>query len=635
MAGIYDLLKFCTIGLGKSRDLVEAVQGFWSGSSNVFCFLWGPMTPTLLDVCVITSLPAVADVAVDGNVTNDDAIAAVAGQPRSYGPFINENKGHTSRLHHIRFLAMWLNMYVFPGKLFQMTMDWYHVTGRLASGVQINLAEAILAMLYHCLHEARHNPVATFCGPVFKTVFESNPNIEASVLSHDWWHKSFEEGCHAEAESGKWDNNGRPGREKLTMAQYTTHWKLMDLRGRSAATIPFNFCFNATPGFTDWRYELSIGMYGSGYEAIKTSFGIGKFAKNKAVGGVAEAKKKGKGKSGAAAKTGGQSSKKSTATAAVKAKTSVGKNAPTSTRRSKRLIGRKRSASEVSNKENPVSVSESEEEEAESPGSEKGSITVAEDHTAQKTVLETSGARSKKIMKTASSSTPTASRKKALPSLESLKAKMEQTKAAAYVKTEETSRAHEMPLGVALQQITEMFQLPAEETAYGLQEKNKLLSEQLIEQAGQLETNIKEAIAAETKAKEELEKAQAKRKQLEAELSGVVADTDVAIDGYGRMTTVVNQLLPKFQDAEKIVEGAQTSWNFLKNTITKLTQEVGTGPNSPMPVSQTPRSHSEGGATAEERQTTSEMPQDVPPHEEEALDVAPLASRPATSPAEI
>ncbi|CAI9094887.1 OLC1v1030711C1 [Oldenlandia corymbosa var. corymbosa] len=544
IAGIYDLLKFCIIGLGESRDLVEAVLGFSSGSSNVFCFPWGPMTPTLLDVCVITSMPAVADVAVDGHVTDDDAAAVAAGQPRSYGPFINENKGHTSRFHHIRFLAMWLNMYVFPGKSFQMTMEWYHVAGKLASGVQMNLAEAILAMLYHCLHEARHNPGVTLCGPVW--------------LLHSWLYMYFP----------SLKPEGRLGREKLTMSQYTAHQVLMDLRGRSAATIPFNFYFDATPGFADWWYELSIGMYGSGFEAIKTSFGINKFAKNKSVGGVAETEKKGKRKSDAAAKTGGQSSKKSTATAAVRAKTSTGKDAPTSTCQSKRLIGRKRSASEVSNKENPVSVSESEKEEAESPGSEKGSAAVAEDRAAQKIVFEMGGAKSKKA-------------------------------------------------------------------AYGLQEKNKLLSEQLIEQAGQLETNIKEAIAAELKAKAELEKAQARRKQLEAELSGVVADTDVALDGYGRMTTVVNQLLPKFQDPEKVVEGAQTSWNFLKNTITKLQQEVGTAPNSPMPMSQMPLSHPESGATVEERQPTSEMSQDVPPPEEEALDVAPLASRPATPPAEI
>ncbi|CAI9108278.1 OLC1v1007847C1 [Oldenlandia corymbosa var. corymbosa] len=415
MGGIYDLLKFSTIGLGESRDLVEAVLGFWSGSNNVLCFPWGLMTPTLLDVCIITGLPAVAYVVVDGHVIDDDAAAVVAGQPRSYGPFINEKKRHTSRLYHIQFLAMWLNMYVFPGKSFQMTMDWYHVAGRLASGVQMNLAEAILAMLYHCFHEATHNPSVTLCSPVW--------------VLHFWLYIYFP---------------------------------------------------SLKP--EDWWYELSIGMYRSGFEAIKTFFGIGKFAKNKSVGGVAETEKKGKRKSDAAAKTGGLSSKKSTATADVRAKTSTGKDAPTSTRRSKRLIGRKRSATEVSNKENLVSVFESEEEEAESPGSEKGSVAVAEDRAAQKTAPEIGGARSKK-------------------------------------------------------------------------EKNKLLSEQLIEQAGKLETNIKEAVVAELKEKAELEKVQAKRKQLEAELSGVVADTDVALDGYGRMTTVVNQLLPKFQDAGKVVEG--------------------------------------------------------------------------------
>ncbi|CAI9094877.1 OLC1v1030701C1 [Oldenlandia corymbosa var. corymbosa] len=621
MAGIYDLLKFCTIGLGESRDLVEAVLGFWSGCSNVFYFLWGPMTPTLLDVCVITGLPAVADVAVDGNVTDDDAAAATVCVSWE---IVSNDCGLVSCCWHnpgapfcgpIWLLHFWLYMY-FPSLKLE--------------GIYPVESDEPLWLGVHQYNAPNYDTTQ-----VFKTVFESNPSIEASVqqLSHDWWHKSFGEVCHAEAESGKWVNHGkfslasiwshllsardlfygcksaqsqnvvadmqaeyypannvarqfgfaqsvphfdvscwntgRLGRERLAMSQYTTHRELMDLRGRSVATIPFSFCFNATPGFADWWYELSIDMYGSGYEAIKTSFGISKFAKYKSIGGVAETEKKGKRKSGAAAKTGGQSSKKSTATAAVRAKTSTGKDVPTSTPRSKRLIGRKRSASEVSNKENPVSVSESEEEEAESLGSEKGSAAVAEDQAAQKIVLETGGARSKKVMKTASLSAPTASGKKAPPSLESLKARLERTKAAAYVRTEQTSSVPEMPLVVALQQITEMFPLSVEEVyserydqlsrllaiiqnsitegnmAAAIRlEKNKLLSEQLIEQVGQLETNIKEAIVAELKAKEELEKAQAKPKQLEAELSGVVADTDVALDGYGRMTTVVNQLLP-------------------------------------------------------------------------------------------
>ncbi|CAI9106460.1 OLC1v1005621C1 [Oldenlandia corymbosa var. corymbosa] len=679
-------------------------------------------------------------------------------------------------------------------------------------------------------------------------------------------------------------NTGRLGTEKLTMAQYTTHRELMDLRGRSATTIPFNFCFNATLGFADWWYELSIGMYCSGYQEIKISFGIGKFAKNKPVGGVVEREKKGKRKSVATAKTGGQSSKKSTATAVVRAKTSTGKDAPTSTRRSKRLIGRKRSTSEVSNKK-------------------------------QKNNENAQFERSNHFWEESSS-------------ILSLKARLEPTKVASYVKTEEMSSVPEMPLGVALQQITEIFQLSAKEvyterifellwriltmdmerlrimvvilnmetilhikkirtlgtihflsltmvviikgrqptlrelaalqsspfrptlrqlgSSYqqppakpqlsvregALRELQSEKGQQLIEEVnqyrlivglpkydpignllklnknekisednslvlsphppsqteleceeleeteeitslditssldssgiyivvkhdslilrvgdkdvdqvdfteqnipivskegfqvdkcgevvhsirdsvddvkvgsmkdqeedqwykiefekedvvvleykfifshgkenhykrfiiaaehgffwyrdrvwpkqggaavfgvelGQLETNIKEAIVAKSKAKEELEKAQAKRKQLEAELSGVVANTDVALDGYGRMTTIVNQLHPKFQDAGKVVEGAQSSWNFLKNTITKLTQEVGTTPNSLMPMTQTPPSHPEVGATVEERQTTLGMRQDVTPPEEEALDVALLASRPATPPAEI
>ncbi|CAI9113335.1 OLC1v1013917C1 [Oldenlandia corymbosa var. corymbosa] len=486
-------------GLGESRDLVEVVLGFWSGTSNVFCFPWEPMTPTLLDVCVITGLPTVATVAVDGSVTDDDAAAAGVGQPRSYGPFISENKGKLSRLHHICFQALWLNIGIFPvesGKSLCLEVQQYKRT--------FNRTQA------------------------FKTIFESSPDIGVMVqqLSRDWWLKSFGNICHSEAENGRWDNigpfgltsvwshllsvrdifygsksvqsrnvganmhaeyyhanmvarqfgfaqsvphfevacwnTGRLGREKLTMAQYTAHKELMAVRGRTSPITPFKFCFEATPGFTEWWGELSNTMFGSGYEAIKTSFRIGKYVKPKAAAGEAEAEPKGKNKGVGKAKAGGQKTKKTIAVAGGKAKPTPAKGAPTTTRRSTRLIGQKHSAIEASNKENPVTVHGSDEE-SDSQESEKSSIALGESVAAWKTASESGGAKSKKKLRAATSSTSLSYVKKDPPTVAALMARLERTKAASFIKVDVAPNSPDIPLGIALQQITDMFQLLAEE----------------------------------------------------------------------------------------------------------------------------------------------------------------------------
>ncbi|CAI9095417.1 OLC1v1031370C1 [Oldenlandia corymbosa var. corymbosa] len=535
MANIYDLLQFCTVGLAEHRDLVAAMMGFWSGTSNVFCFLWGPMTLALLDVCVITGLHAVAAVTIDGKVTDDDTVLAAAGQTRSYGPFISENKGKLSHLHRICFLALWLNRYVFPGKYFQMTMDWYYVAGRLASREQLNLAEALLATLYRSLHETWHNPGSTLFGPVwllhfrlymyfpnlkakgiylvdsgeslclvvqqyvkpkyngtqaFKIVFESSPGIGVMVQQlHDWWHKSFGNIYHTEAESGRWDNigiyrnylanmvahqfgfaqsvlhfevsgwnTGKLGREKLTMGQYESPFGVEGYSWKNFSNNP-KFCFDVTPGFAECWGELANTMYGSGYEAVKTAFLIGKYTNPK----------------------------------------------PLQPKLKRFLKGKE---------ENPVNVDGSDDQ-SNDKESDKGFVAIGESIAVKKAVSAFGGTKKS--------------------------------------------------------------------------EKNKLLSEQLVDQAAKLESKIKEKMAEEADLVAKLEKVQTKRVELESALGSIVTETDVALSEYGSMTETVAKLHPKYQDPQQMVKGAQASWNFLKSTITHLMQNVGIAPNSPATMDQLQR----------------------------------------------
>ncbi|CAI9112914.1 OLC1v1013423C1 [Oldenlandia corymbosa var. corymbosa] len=218
---------------------------------------------------------------------------------------------------------------------------------------------------------------------------------------------------------------------------------------------------------------------------------------------------KGKGKGGAKAKTGAQKGKKTTVVAGGKTKPNSTKGAPTSTHRGESIV-------------------------------------------AKRAMFEIGGSKGKKKLRTTSSSTQPDSVKKAPPSVVALLARLEQTKAVAHVKVDVATSSPDIPLGEAAQKQIEcqvcVPHIEEYQTAYGLQEKNKMLSEQLVEQAAQLEAEIKKTMAEEAELKTQLGKVQAKRQGLETNLGAIIMDTDVVLGGYMRMTDIVNKLHPKNQD---------------------------------------------------------------------------------------
>jgi hypothetical protein len=54
--GITDALSLSLSLLEKDENLLKTIGYFWSDALNFFLFGYGPMTPTLLDVMMITGL---------------------------------------------------------------------------------------------------------------------------------------------------------------------------------------------------------------------------------------------------------------------------------------------------------------------------------------------------------------------------------------------------------------------------------------------------------------------------------------------------------------------------------------------------------------------------------------------------
>ncbi|CAI9109151.1 OLC1v1008916C1 [Oldenlandia corymbosa var. corymbosa] len=423
-----------------------------------------------------------------------------------------------------------------------MIMDWYHVACRLAAGEQLNLGEAALAMLYHSLHENWHNPE--------RDIFYGSKSVQSCNVGADIHAEyyptnmvacqfGFSQSVPHFKVSG-W--NTVLGREKLTMAQYAKHWELMATLGKTSPTTPFKFFFEATPRFAEWWEDLSNTMYGSVYKAIKTAFRIGKYVKPKAVAVEADFDPKEKGKAGRKEKDGPQKTKKTPIAAGGKAK-----QAP----------------------ENPVTVHGSDDE-FDSQESDNGSATVGESIAAKKTVSKSGGAKSKKKLKAATSSTQTSSGKKAPPSVVALMAQVVYNTKYDQLKSllsaiqsspidDNMAATIRLILAEAVQKQIEcqvcVPHIEEYQTAYALQEKNKLLSEQLVDQAAQLEAEIKKKMAEEANLMAKLEKVQTKRVELESTLGAIVADIDFALGEYGSMTETVEKIHPKYQDAGETSSG--------------------------------------------------------------------------------
>ena len=67
---IADALSLSLSPLDKDENLLKTIGYFWSDALNYFLFGHGPMTPTLLDVTMITGLDISSDKTIAPELTN-------------------------------------------------------------------------------------------------------------------------------------------------------------------------------------------------------------------------------------------------------------------------------------------------------------------------------------------------------------------------------------------------------------------------------------------------------------------------------------------------------------------------------------------------------------------------------------
>jgi hypothetical protein len=164
-------IKLSIADMQKNESMMIAAAYFWSDIINTFMFRHGPATPTLADVYMLTGL----DIS-----TADDA--SVYGKKYEYRMNTRNIGGWTGYIQeyrktrtvgqreHATFLNMWLEKFIFCGRLVGPTNAYLPAAELLANGVRFPLGRHLLSSTYHLLHQVSQKlllgePIGNLGGP--------------------------------------------------------------------------------------------------------------------------------------------------------------------------------------------------------------------------------------------------------------------------------------------------------------------------------------------------------------------------------------------------------------------------------------------------------------------------------------
>ncbi|XP_066162216.1 uncharacterized protein [Oryza sativa Japonica Group] len=128
---------------------------FWSNALNAFLFNQGPMTPTLLDITMITGLDVTSSAnPMSLNTKNqfDFRAKSIGGWSGYVAAYMG--KGSVTPREHTAFLLMWLEKFLFCGLSCGPTTNGQFLAEALETKKQIPLGKILLGYLYQMLSNA-------------------------------------------------------------------------------------------------------------------------------------------------------------------------------------------------------------------------------------------------------------------------------------------------------------------------------------------------------------------------------------------------------------------------------------------------------------------------------------------------
>jgi hypothetical protein len=153
--GIADALSLSLSPLEKDENLLKTIGYFWSDALNCFLFGHGSMTPTLLDVMIITGLDISSSCPSAYMLSVVPFKLSSKAECTNWSAYLNQHlktKGPVTEKEHTTFLNLWLEHFLFCGPSLAPTKNYLPLAYELAKGHTIGLGKLFLGEIYRYLH---------------------------------------------------------------------------------------------------------------------------------------------------------------------------------------------------------------------------------------------------------------------------------------------------------------------------------------------------------------------------------------------------------------------------------------------------------------------------------------------------
>ncbi|KAK1594299.1 hypothetical protein QYE76_017693 [Lolium multiflorum] len=131
----------------KNENILKTIGYFWSDALNCFMFGHGPMTPTLLDVAMITGLDIASSSPSAFKLPKVPFTLSSKTECTSWGAYLRrymKTKGPVTEKEHTAFLNFWLEHFIFCGPSLAPTKNYLSLAYELAKGTQLGLGKLFL-----------------------------------------------------------------------------------------------------------------------------------------------------------------------------------------------------------------------------------------------------------------------------------------------------------------------------------------------------------------------------------------------------------------------------------------------------------------------------------------------------------
>jgi hypothetical protein len=153
--GIADALSLSLSPLDKNEKFLKTIGYFWSDALNYFLFGHSPMTPTPMDVVMITGLDIASPSPSTYSLPEVHFRLSSKSECANWGAYLNQHvktKGPITEREHTAFLNFWLEHFIFCGPSLAPTKHYLSLAYELVKGATVGLGRLFLREVYKYHH---------------------------------------------------------------------------------------------------------------------------------------------------------------------------------------------------------------------------------------------------------------------------------------------------------------------------------------------------------------------------------------------------------------------------------------------------------------------------------------------------